>query len=141
MASMFTKLLVPVDLTDRNTSAITVACDLAQQHGAEVILLHVIETLEVPFQELEDFYHKLEDEARERIAKVGDPLTAAAISWTAEIVYGKRAAEIVYFADQKGCDLIIIMSHRLTPDNAAKTWMSISHQVAILAQTAVLVLK
>ncbi len=138
---MFSKILVPVDLTDKNAEAISVAGDLAQPNGAEIVLLHVIETLDVPFEELSEFYDRLEDSAQNRLEALADPLQKAGIDCSRSIVFGKRVPEIVFHAQDQGCDLIVISSHKLNPDNAQKTWTSISHQVAILAQTPVLVLK
>ena len=45
---MFDHILVPVDLTDRNSRALAAAARLAGD-DAEVTLLHVIETLDLPF--------------------------------------------------------------------------------------------
>ena len=138
---MFSKILVPVDLTQKNTGAISVARDLAQHDGGEIVLLHVIETLEVPFEELREFYDRLEENAQVRLEDLAEPLRSAGINCTKSIVFGTRVPEIVFHAQNEGCDLIVISSHKLNPDNAQKTWTSISHQVAILAQTPVLVLK
>ena len=60
---MFDHVLVPVDLTDRNRRALEAASRLAGEDG-EVTLLHVIETLDLPFDELEDFYQRLHDRAQ-----------------------------------------------------------------------------
>lgn len=138
---MFSKILVPVDLTHKNAGAVTVARDLAQQDGGEVVLLHVIETLEVPFEELSEFYDRLEENARVRLEDLAEPLLSAGVGCIKSIVFGTRVPEIIFHAQNQGCDLIVISSHKLNPDNAQKTWTSISHQVAILAQTPVLVLK
>ena len=138
---MFSKILVPVDLTQKNTGAISVARDLAQHDGGEIVLLHVIETLEVPFEELREFYDRLEENAQVRLEDLAEPLRDAGIECTKSIVFGTRVPEIIFHAQDQSCDLIVISSHKLNPDNAQKTWTSISHQVAILAQTPVLVLK
>ena len=43
---MFSRLLVPLDFTDKNEAAVTIALETARRDGAEVTLLHVIETIE-----------------------------------------------------------------------------------------------
>ena len=60
---MFEEILVPVDLTDKNRRAVEVAGDLAELADGSVTLLHVIEPLDLPFEELEDFYSRLEEKA------------------------------------------------------------------------------
>ena len=63
---MFKRILVPVDLTEKSMMAVDVAYDFAKQSDAEVILLHVIETIEhVEFDELKPFYERLEKSARQ----------------------------------------------------------------------------
>src|SRR5262249_27413186 len=66
---LFKRILVPLDFTEKNLRAIEVARQLALQSRSSVALLHVIETVEhVPIEELKDFYAKLEETARERMA-------------------------------------------------------------------------
>src|SRR5215471_4359723 len=62
---MFQRILVPVDLTAKSLAAVDLAYDFAKQSKAEVILLHVIETIEhVQFDDLKPFYDRLENSAR-----------------------------------------------------------------------------
>ena len=64
---MFRRILVPVELSDKDLRAVDAARSLAkanEQGDTEVALLHVIETLDLPFEELEDFYGKLESRER-----------------------------------------------------------------------------
>lgn len=138
---MFRKILVPVDLTDKNIPAIELARDLAAGGRAEVTLLHIIETLDVPFDELEDFYMRLEETATDRLEKLAEPLRMAQIAFTGQVCYGKRAPEIVRYARDNATDLIILTSHRIDPEHPTETWMTISHQVALLAPNAVLLMK
>jgi nucleotide-binding universal stress UspA family protein len=42
---MFTKILVPVDLSNRHQQALEAAANLAKQSGAEITLLHIIEVI------------------------------------------------------------------------------------------------
>ena len=138
---MFEKVLVPVDLTEKNLRAIDMARDLASDSGGRVILLHVIETLDLPFEELEDFYQKLEEKAREELDELADRLRAAEMEFDLELRYGKRAREIVYFTEENPVDLIVMSSHRVDPEDPGMSWTSISYQVAILAQGPVLLVK
>jgi nucleotide-binding universal stress UspA family protein len=137
---MFQKILVPTDGTPKSERALELVPDLAAT-DAEVTLLHVIELLDAPMEELEDFYGQLEQRARERLEKLAAPLRETGLTPTQHIRYGKRVAEIVQFAADEEHDLVVLASHRLDPDQPASSWMTISHQVAILAECPVLVVK
>jgi universal stress protein A len=138
---MFRTILVPVDLTEKNGRALAVAAELARQGDGAVTMLHVIETLDAPFEELEDFYQRLEETARRRMSELGEPLRAAGVRHEYRIVYGKRAPEIVLYCRDHDVDLVVISSHRVDPENATRGFLTISHQVAIVAPAPVLVLK
>jgi universal stress protein A len=138
---MFRKILVPVDLTEKNAWAVEAARDLAQRNDGEVTVLHVIETLDAPFEELEDFYQRLEETARQRMIELAKPLRSAGVRHDFQISYGKRAPEIVLYSRDNEIDLIVITSHQVDPAEATRGFMSISHQVAIVAPSAVLILK
>ncbi len=137
---MFRKILVPVDFSDRNVVALDHAQRLVGSGDGEVIMLHVIETLDAPFDELEEFYRQLEDRARQRMNELAARLRGS-VRLSNHIRYGSRVREIVEYARDQQVDLVVVSSHQLDPDRPAQTWMTISHQVAILADNPVLVLK
>lgn len=138
---MFETLLVPIDLTDRNARAIEVAAEIIRQGGGDVTLLHVIETLDLPYEELEEFYGRLEERAREQLDAVAEPLRHAGVNVDQEVVYGRRAEEVLRYADEHRVDLIVMNSHRVDPENPGAGWTTLSYQVAILAQCPVLLVK
>ncbi len=78
---MFQRMLVPVDLTQKNAHAVETARDLAAERGGTVTLLHVIETLNLPFEELEGFYARLEEKARRAMDEMAAPLQEAGFSF------------------------------------------------------------
>ena len=138
---MFRRLLVPVDLTPKNSRAVEVARDLAGQSGGEVLLLHVIETLDLPFEELEGFYKRLQTRATERLQPLAEILDAAGVAFSGEIVYGKRADKVTEFAADHDVDLIILDSHRVEPGRPGKGFATLSYHIAIVARCPVLLLK
>lgn len=138
---MFERILVPVDLTDKNRSAVETARDLALEEDGEVTLLHVIEMLDAPFEELEPFYRELEEKAGEAMERLAGPLEEEGVRHTLQVVYGERATEIVEFADERDFDLVVLTSHRTDPANPAEDWATLSHKVAILARTPILLVK
>ena len=58
--------------------AVRTAADLARGEGGFVTLLHVVETLDLPYEEVAEFYDRLEARAgeRQRHADKEDPLPA-----------------------------------------------------------------
>ena len=138
---MFHRLLVPVDLTAKNQRAVEVARDLAAQSGGEVFLMHVIETLDLPFAELEDFYGRLEVQATERLQPFARLLDEDGVRFSGHIVYGKRAEKVLEFAEDHSADLIILDSHRIEPGKLGKGFATLSYHIAIAASCPVLLVK
>lgn len=138
---MFQRILVPVDLTDKNRRAVEWAVELASWGGALVTLVHVIEPLDLPFEELEDFYEELEARAAEAMEAMSRPLQEAGVEHRQQVVYGERAREIVEYADEQDIDLIVLSSHRQDLDEPTRNLGTLSHKVAILAQTPVLLIR
>ena len=139
---MFKSILLPVDLSDRARRAVDFARRFASLHDGSVILLHVIETIrDVPFEDLEEFYRRLEGKARTGMSELGEPLRQAGLEVEQIITYGRRTQEIVAHARNHAVDLILLASRRLDPADPSAAWASISHQVALLADCPVLLIK
>ncbi|HEX9690763.1 MAG TPA: universal stress protein [Gemmatimonadales bacterium] len=137
---MFSNVLVPVDFTPRSERAVEVAVGVLQASG-RITLLHVIELLDAPMEELEEFYAELEVKAHAKLQAFVERLREADLSPIQHVRYGKRVPEIVQFAVEGDHDLLVVGSHRMDPDHPASSWMTISHQVAILAPCPVLVVR
>jgi universal stress protein A len=139
---MFQKILVPVDLTEKSLAAVDLAYDFAVQNGAEVILLHVIEKVEhVKFDELKEFYHRLETSAKKGLKECSERFASKKLKVDQVVIYGHRTKEIVGYAIGNRVDLIILSSHRIDPDRPGHDWSSISYAVAILSPVPVLLVK
>ncbi len=139
---MFKKILVPVDLTERNWRAIEQACELTAPGTGQLLLVHVIETIEdSPLEEFEAFYRRLEDKAQARLADWVHKIGARGHHAERLVVYGRRSEQIVRVAEAEGADLIIVSSHRVEPDRPGGGWGTISYQVAVFAACPVLLIK
>lgn len=138
---MFRKILVPVDLTEKNRRAVDMAGELASPVDGTVTLLHVIEPLDLPFEELQDFYERLESRAAERMAELAVRLRESGLEIDQHVVYGERAREIVEYAREEAFDLVVMSSRRVDPESDRNQLGTISHKVAILAQTPLLLVK
>jgi nucleotide-binding universal stress UspA family protein len=136
---MFQRLLVPTDLTDATLGAIDVALGLAAPRGAQIALLHVIERVpNLEDREMRTFYDRLERDAQKRMRELaGKAGQSGEVELVAHVVLGRRADEIVRFAEAGGTDLIILQHES---DRGALLG-SIAYKVSILAPCSVLILK
>jgi nucleotide-binding universal stress UspA family protein len=139
---MFRRILVPVDLTQKSLAAVDTAFELASQSGAEVMLLHVVETIEhIELDELKPLYDRLERSARKGLEEFAERFAEKNIVVDRSVIFGHRTQEIVDFAIRNRMDLIIMASHRIDPERPGHDWSSISYAVAILATCPVLLVK
>ena len=139
---MFQRILVPVDLTEKSLAAVDLAFGLAQSLKSEVTLLHVIETIEhVKFDEMKDFYSRLEISARKGLKEFSERFEDEELKVDCLVAYGHRTQGIVETAIANQADVIIMASHRIDPDRPGHDWSTISYGVAILAPCHVLLVK
>lgn len=141
---MYRRILVPVELSDKDLRAVEAARALARANhegDTEVALLHVIETLDLPFEELEDFYSKLESRAVEVMSELSASLASDGIDVVQRIVFGSRVPEILAHAEEHAAELIILVARPVDPSDPGAAWSGIAYQVSILAVPSVLLLK
>ena len=138
---MFKHILVPVDLSDRHQHALEVAARLARESHGEVTLLHVIDITPGPWAQEPDFMKRIAELAHNQLTSLGRSLEADQVLGRKEIVYGNRAHEIVCYALETGIDLIVLTSRRIDPSDPNAGWGPVSHQVGILSQCPVLLVK
>ncbi len=136
---MYENIVVPIDLSERPRPAILAALELRGKSSARITLLHVIETLrDVEFEELEEFYTALRRRAEARLEEGRGELGS---ELEVQVVYGSRAAEVLRFAEQHGADLLVLASHAVDRERPAAGLGTISHQLALLARCAVLLVR
>lgn len=137
---MFDHYIVPVDLSDRNSASIRTAAALAASGGL-VTLLHVVEMLDLPYEEVAEFYDRLEKRAAEKLEKISRPLAEAGVEFEQLILFGDPAAEIIEFAASSARSLVVLQSHRVDPAEPTVGWATLSYKVAILAESPVMLVK
>ncbi len=148
---MITKMLVPVDGSERALKAVELASDLADKYGAKLVLLHVSTTRKLPdsvkhFLEVEHIQeppawlyesavadHILQ-KAEERAKARG--LTAVQTA----VRDGDPARVIVEFAKQQKIDAIV-MGTRGVSDLRGLFMGSVAHKVSHLAECTVVAVK
>jgi nucleotide-binding universal stress UspA family protein len=105
------RILVPTDFSAHSAYAFSIACDLARQKGAEVLLLHVAAPPgpeQVSFGEVctqaepDNYYRRLLQELR-RMFPAGKDVPVQYL-----ITEGEPVAEIDRVARERGCDLLVV---------------------------------
>jgi nucleotide-binding universal stress UspA family protein len=117
----YKRILCPVDFSEASLAALRYALSLAQEAGARLILLHVVEWLSdldrdlQPGLDLPELRRLLEGDARERLRQA---VPAEARNWCTpeEIVTGGKAyREILRLAREREAQLIVMGAHGRGP--------------------------
>ena len=122
MYENFKRILVTTDFSDSGDHAVGHAFRMAADHGAELILFHVIETVVAPNPLYAHYYpadllspeiqERAEKDAREALlARVPQTGPLAAVPHTTMVMHGSPAEEIIRAAEDHSVDLIVIATH------------------------------
>ncbi len=127
MLPQIRKILYATDLSENSAYAFYFAIDFAQEHSAEIIILHVVEPVlldAVPYLEggkvvkierdnikevIEEIKNRLQSFCRRVEGKMGPPCVEL-VSKTL-VPLGDPTDEILNTADREDCDLIILGTH------------------------------
>ncbi len=138
---MYDKILIPVDLSATNEAVFSTVRDLADPDRTDIILLHVIETLQDDEPgNMDDFYEELREEADEKMKGWAADIAEDGFEVQAAITYGERGPEITRAAEDNEVDLIVQRSHRMNRDENPNIG-TVSHQVAVFAPCSVLLVR
>jgi len=139
---MFRHILVPTDFAENSKKALDIAVKLKGEKADSITVLHVIETLEdAEYDEFEDFYEELRKRSQKKLDAMVKAYRDQKVHLSTQIVYGKRAPEIVRFAEENQVELIVIGSHSIDRNQLPQNWGTISYKVGILANCPVLMVK
>jgi len=110
-------ILVPIDLNHESSwrKALPRAVDLARADGVGLCLLNVIPDFGMSIVGSyfpEDFSEKAEKEGRAALDDLAARLVPDDVEVDCEVVHGTIYKGILQVARQRGCDLIVLASHR-----------------------------
>ncbi len=113
------KILVPLDFSDHSTKALKYAIKFAQQFGAHIDLLHVVEPAVYPEgmiipPDMEDINTSLEKQAVKTLKKTASQTIPKGVAWSIAVRVGSPYSEIVELARKTETDLLIITTHGYT---------------------------
>jgi len=139
---MFARILVPIDLSDRNTRPLKVALALARKGPATVTLVHVVQQVpRLTPGEMRAFYDRLVNTSRRKLARTSKLFAVRGIAVRSEVCVGDPAREIVRAAATARADLIVMGSHRVNPKHRGMGWGTTSYKVGILCRCPILLVK
>ena len=112
---MYERILVPTDGSAGVERAIEQAAELAAVHGAELHSVYVLNTanfaslpMETSWEGVSDMLREDGEEALERVRTI---LEGYEVPVRTHLIEGSPAREIVDFATEEGCDLIVMGTH------------------------------
>lgn len=140
---MYNTIMVAVDMSSANKQVLQRARQLGTPEETEIMLLHVIETLQDDEPgEMDDFYEELREEADQKMKDWAADLAEEGFDVHAAITYGERGPEITRVAGENEIDLIVLRSHKVNRDDDPETSVgTVSHQVAVFAPCSVLLVR
>ena len=125
---LFKKILCPIDFSEPSYKALKAANDLAKEFKSELILIHVLSTVNVfpeslgfaPGQPVSSTYlpkdiaDALEKHAVESLKKTFNEKISEGINAKTEILRGNAAEEIGKYAEESNVSAIIMGTHGFT---------------------------
>lgn len=145
MIPRFSHVLIPLDLSPRNTAALDVAFEIAVENKARVSLLHVIQRIDEqgdePDDELKLFYEQIRRRAESDIETLSQRFSEAGVDVETKVSVGYPLQDIVWFAESHRVDLIVMSSHPVNKDDIARSLGTLSYKVSIACQCPILLVK
>jgi len=145
MLPRFHHILVPLDLTAKNSAAVEIAFELAVQNKAAVSLLHVVQVIDSDAgsadEETTEFYDRIRQRAESELERMSQRFLQADLPCEVKVRIGDRLQDIVDFANQHRVDLIVMSSHRIDPTRLAETWGTLSYKVSVICDCPILLVK
>ncbi len=140
---LFKKILVPTDFSSQSDKSLDYAVMVANQFGAKIILLHIIEPF--PYTTTDAFMVVDNSEAMRSIAETliknqSKTLRQKKISVKTDLIVGNPAQEIIKKAEREKADLIVMGTHGRTGVEHVLLG-SVAEKIVRLANCPVLTIK
>lgn len=139
-------VLYPTDLSASSSSAFQIAADIAREHGAVLLILHVVETLgpenvtygeAVSALEPESYHRRLEEDLHRLVPAP----TGVSVQYI--LAAGAPAYEIERVAREHSCDLIVMGTRgrtglsRLLVRGTAEQVISLAHCPVLITKSPI----
>lgn len=111
------KILVPTDFSDGARHALRYGISFAREYEAELLLLHVVETVAAPYASdlfpvpMAEVFQELSAYARGELQKLAEEAKAKGVVARTLVVQGKPSLEIMRVAREETSDMIVLGTH------------------------------
>ncbi|AEB27921.1 universal stress protein [Francisella hispaniensis] len=106
----YNKVLLAVNVYENADIVINSAVDFAKKNNTQVLKVVTVIDCVAPFApSIVDFQHSIEREAKEALDKLVTKISGIKVEQ--EVLVGNPAAEIVAYAEESNCDVIVLGSH------------------------------
>jgi nucleotide-binding universal stress UspA family protein len=111
------RVLVPTDFSDSARHALAYGLSFAAEYKAELILLHVVETVPMGYASelfpvpMAEVFQQVSGYARTELAKLSAEASQKGVAVRELVVQGKPSAEIVRVAREEAVDMIVLGTH------------------------------
>lgn len=112
---LYDRILVPTDGSDGVERAVQHAVDLAVEHGATVHALYVVNSASYAGMPMESSWEGIDEMLRADATDAVEMVRAVAddfdVPVETAVIDGTPSSEIVRYAEEEGCDLIVMGTH------------------------------
>ena len=111
------RILVPTDFSESARHALTYGISFAKEYEAELILLHVVETIPVGYASdlfpvpMAEVFREMSGYARAELAKLTAEASGRGVTVREIVSQGKPSAEICRLAQEETVDMIVLGTH------------------------------
>ena len=106
----YKKILLAVNVYENADILINSAVDFSKKNNTQILKVVTVIDCIAPFvPSIVDFQHSIEQEAKEALDKLVTKISGIKVEH--EVIVGNPAAEIVAYAEESGCDVIVLGSH------------------------------
>jgi nucleotide-binding universal stress UspA family protein len=111
------RILVPTDFSESARHAQTYGGSFAREYDAELLLVHVVETLAVGYASdlfpvpMAEVYQEMSGHARAELSRLADESRERGVKVREVLAQGRPAEEVVRLAREEAVDLIVVGTH------------------------------
>ncbi len=111
------RILVPTDFSESARHALTYGMSFAREYQAELVLLHVVETIAVGYASdlfpvpMAEVFEEISSFAKKELGELGASARERVSSVREVLVQGKPSAEIMRLARDLEVDMIVLGTH------------------------------
>jgi len=111
------RILVPTDFSESARHALSYGISFAQEYKAELLLLHVVETMSVGYASdlfpvpMGEVFEEISRYARGELGKLAAEARGKQIQVREIVIQGKPSADIVRVAREEAVDMIVLGTH------------------------------